>query len=668
MELVKLFEPITINGVKMANRIVMPAMGLSFTDKYAFNDRYEGFYRARAHGGVGLMFIGPMAIDEAGSAPFMPALFDDRNEESLSRFIEELHRETEVKLATQLFHMGRYAFSFITGRPALAPSPVASKLTRETPREMTLEDIETVQTAFARAAQRAVAVGFDLIEILGCTGYLISQFLSPLTNHRTDEYGGSPENRQRFGLEVIKRVREAVGPGVALGIRIAGHDFMDGGNTNLEAAAFAVEAEKAGLDAINVTGGWHETNIPQLTTNVPPGGFLYLARGIKQKVNLPVFASNRLGDPYLAEKALRSGAADMVCWGRPLIAEPDLPNLAREGRLNEAVFCIACNQGCFDSIFSLTSVHCILNPMAGRENEFSLHKIGSPRKIMVAGGGPAGMEFALTAASRGHAVTLYEKETMLGGQVNLAKAPPGKKELYHIISSMKNRMDLHGVKVVLGTEVTADLVEQEKPDVLVVACGARPVDINVPGIDKPHVVNAWDILMDRFWDIGRKVVIVGGSATGCETAHYISAMNTPDPEAFTFLMYHQAEAPEFAMNMLHDSGRKITIIEMVDRLAENVGRTSRWSLMKSLHLSGVNMMSNTILKEILDDAVVVQTGDREETIPADTVVLAVGARPVNQLVESVKTEGLETIVIGDAKQPRKITDAVLEGFQAALRV
>ncbi|MBU2550245.1 MAG: FAD-dependent oxidoreductase [Proteobacteria bacterium] len=668
MEFLKLFEPITINRVVVPNRIVMPAMGLSFTDHYEFSDRYQAFYRARAHGGVGLMTIGPLAVDKVGSAPFMPSIMNDEDVEPLKKFIDEIHRDTGCKLATQLFHMGRVSYSFLFGETPIGPSPIPSKLTRQTPREMTIEDIERVQDAFAQGARRAREAGFDHIEAVGCTGYLIAQFLSPISNQRGDEYGGSLENRMRFGVEIIRKMRDAVGPETSIGIRIAGNDFMEGGNTNIEASAFAAAAEGAGADAINVTGGWHETNVPQLTTNVPPGVFTYLAAGVKDKVTVPVFASNRLGDPFVAEKTLRAGFADMICWARPMIADPELPNKVREGRLDEIVYCIACNQGCFDSIFGGTSVHCVVNPQAGREDDYIVEKTQSPKKVMVAGGGPAGMEFAVVAAQRGHRVDLYEKNERLGGQINMAKAPPGKKELQNLIDSLDRRMHLYGVNVHLGREVTPDLVQAEKPQVLVVASGAKPMELDIPGMDKPHVVGAWDVLTDRVADIGRNVVVVGGSATGCETAHYIASMGAVDPESFTFLMYHAAEELDFVKRLLHRSGRKITVIEMMDRVAENVGRTARWSLIKSLRLVGVNLRTGTRLLEIKDDEVVVTLGDKQETIPADTVIMAVGAVPVNELARAVPGGEIEIITIGDAKAPRKITEAVREGLESALAI
>ena len=667
MELVRLFEPITINGLEIANRIVMPSMGLGYTDDYTFNERFAGFYRERAEGGVGLMTVGPIAIDTVGAAPFMPGFFDDRNIESLRYFIDEIHGNTRTKVATQLFHMGRNAFSLFTGETPIAPSPVMSTLNHEMPREMTGDDIEDVKNAFASAALRAREAGFDFIELIACTGYLISQFLSPVTNKREDEYGGSFENRMRFGLEVIKQVRDVIGNDFPLGMRIAGNDYLKGGNTNVEAALFATEASKAGIDAINVTGGWHETSIPQLTSNVPPGAYVYLARGVRAKVDVPVFASNRLGDPFVAERALRGGSCDMVCMGRPLIADPELPNKVKEGKLKEVVSCISCNQGCFDALFSGNPVGCILNPRAGRENDLVIKKTITKKRILVAGGGPAGMEFALTAAVRGHDVTLHETKKYLGGQVNLAKSPPGKGELQKLIDSMKNRMDSAGVKVMCKSPVTPEMISN-RHDLVVIASGAEPVNFNVPGIDKPHVVSAWDVLLNNVPTIGQNVVIVGGSATGCETAHFIASMGTPDPGIFTHLMYHGAEDPEVAIQLLYNSGKTITVIDMVNRMADNVGRTGRWSLLKCLRLMGVTLRPQTKLLEITDDSVVVETAHGIESIPADTVILAMGARSLDTLSEECAKKGVHCIKIGDADAPRKITDAVREGFEEALTV
>ncbi|MGV8079751.1 MAG: FAD-dependent oxidoreductase [Syntrophales bacterium] len=668
MEFIKLSEPITIRRLTVPNRMVMPSMGMHFTDHYEFNKRYKDFYRARAEGGVGLLIIGPVAIDRTGAGSWMPGLFEDRQVEEFRPFLAELHRDTKSALGTQLFHAGRNATApLFEGVPALAPSAVPSRLMKQMPRAMTLEDIETVKESFARSAVRARDAGFDFIEIIACTGYLISQFLSPVTNLRTDAYGGSFENRMRFGLEVFRKVREAVGPDAALGTRVAGNDFMDGGCTNREIALFCAEAEKAGIDAINVTGGWHETNVPQLTCHVPPGAYVYLARGIKDRVGIPVFASNRLGDPHLAERVLRSGAADMVCLGRPLLADPDLPKKILEGRPEEIVHCIAC-QNCFDSIATGGAVCCALNPRMGREGEFRLERAADPKKIYVAGGGPAGMEFAVVAARRGHDVTLYEKEDRLGGQVNLAAVPPGKQAFIRTVADLEKQLKSAGVKVRRRSPLTPAKIRKGRPDVLVVATGAVPVSIPVPGADRPHVARAWDVLQDRVPDIGRRVVVVGGNAVGCETAEWIALQDIPDPETFTFLAYHGAERQEELQAILYRHRRSITVIDMVEKMAAGAGRASRWVLMKNLRLCGIDLRPGAKLLEITDDAVIVETGGGKESIPADTVVMAVGSRPVDDLARKAAIDGLQVVAIGDAKAPRKIVDAIREGFEEAMKI
>ena len=668
MEVIKLFRPIKVNQLIIKNRTAMPAMALFYTNDYTFSERYQAFYRERAKGGVGLMIIGPVGIDRVGSPPFIPALSDDRYIAPIRKFNDELHRDTDAKLGTQLMHMGYFASSRITGEIPIAPSAALNKLTGETAREMTKEDIEDVKEAFAQGARRAKEAGFDYVEIIAGGGYLISGFLSPITNRRTDEYGGSIENRMRFGLEVIGKVREAVGQDFAIGIRVAGHDFMEGGHTNKESSLFCCEAEKAGIDAISMGGGWHISNVPQITIDVPPGAFLYLSRGIKEKVGVPVFVSHRLGDPFVAERALRSGAADVINWGRPLLVDPELPMKVREGRFHEIVQCIACNQGCLDSIFSGSPVYCVLNPRLGREADTEIKEAKVKRKIFVAGGGPAGMEVALIATQRGHHVTLYEKEEELGGQINLAAASPNKKAYFNIIKSLKTRMDILGTRIELKTPLTSNLIERGQPDVLVVATGARPAEIDVPGVNQPHVVNAWDVLIGKIPDIGKNVVIVGGSSTGCETAYLIAREGIPNPEVISFLLFHSAEEICRFRELLTCSGRRITVIDMLERLANNMGPGSRWPLMKNLRLLGVELRSKTKLVEITGDAVIVETAVGRESIPADTVILAVGARPIDDLAREVKASSIEVITIGDAKEPRRISEAIGEGFDTAMNI
>ena len=668
MEFVRLFEPLSISCMRIPTRIVMPAMAVFYADRYSFTNRLKAFYRKRAMGEVGLIIMGPLAIDKVGSNPRMAGLFDDSHVASISEFVREIHGKSETRLGVQLMHLGRYASSAITGATPIAPSPVATPITGEVPREMEIEDIERVQDAFVGAALRAKEAGIDYVEIIAAGGYLIGEFLSPVTNQRMDGYGGSPEKRMRFGLEVVKKVRRALGNNFPVGMRASGHDFVKGGNTLTESVAFCIEAEKEGIDCINVTGGWHETDVPQITSDVPPGTYVHLARAIREKVRVPVFASNRLGDPDVAERVLRSGAADAVCWGRPLIADPDLPAKARHGKTAQIVPCIGCNQGCLDSIFSGLPVWCTVNPRVGREADTEIKKKPKKRRIYVAGGGPAGLQFALEASQKGHHVSLYEKENRLGGQVNLVAAVPGKEEFSRSIESLESRAREAGVSLNVGQGLTSETLGKDRPDLLVVASGAREGVLNIPGINRPHVVTAWNVLAGVPVRVGSNVVIVGGGATGCETALYLARLSTPTAAAFAFLAFHDAYGPDTLRSLLHDSGRKITILEIADRPAASVGISTRWGLLKSLRLMGIASKLGVEILRVDEDAVLVKTTAGIESIPADMVVIAAGSCPVNDLARSAKNLGIETITIGDAKEPGRISDAVREAFEAALHL
>ncbi|BBO81174.1 hypothetical protein DSCO28_17400 [Desulfosarcina ovata subsp. sediminis] len=646
----------------------MPAVALFYTKDYGFTDQYKAFYRERAKGGVGLMIIGPMAIDKVGSTPFIPGIFTDVQIDSLKKYIAELHQTSRAKIGVQLMHQGRYASEAKSGLKPIAPSAIASPLSREVPREMTGEDIETVKKAYVESALRAKEVGFDYIEILMAGGYLVGEFLSPLSNQRTDRYGGSLENRMRFGLEIIEKVRSAVGRNFALGIRVSGHDYMKGGNTLKESSRFCIEAGNAGVDAINVTGGWHETTVPQVTSEVPSGAFLYLSRAIKSVVRVPVFASNRLGDPVSAEKALRSGAADFICWARPLIADPQLPEKVRTGKYHASVPCIGCNQGCLDAIFAGAPVYCTVNPRVGREAITGITEASRSKKIYIAGGGPAGMQFALIANQRGHDVTLFEKDRKLGGQVNLIGAIPGKKPYLGIVSSLSTRLGHSDVKIKLNTIVTPERILREQPDVLVVATGALPASLNIKGANEKMIVDAWDVLDETVWDIGKRVVIIGGGATGCETALMVSKMGTPSAETISFLMTHSVDDIYDIKGLLCQTGRKITVVEISDRVAGNVGPSTRWALLKNMRLMGIKVITEAKVLKIEKENVYIETQTGIKQLPADTIIQSVGAISVNSLAQEVFCDRLEILTIGDAREARRLSDAIREGFDMAMEV
>jgi len=667
MEFPYLFSPIKINNMTLKNRIVMTAMHLAYTPKGEVTERLIDFYAMRARGGVGLVIVGGCPVDEYGGMPSMISIYDDCYIPGLERLTHAV-KSCGAKIAAQLYQAGRYTHSsMIGGRKPFSSSAVRSKLTGETPRALELEEIPGVQDSFAEAALRAKRAGFDAVEILGSAGYLISQFLSPVTNLREDEYGGPLENRMRFGLEIIRKVRKAVGTGYPLFVRVAGNDFMEGGNTNREARLFAIEAEKAGADLFNVTGGWHETRVPQLTMCVPRQGYVYLAQGIKSVVSVPVLASNRINDPCTGEEILRNGAADMVTMARGLLADPDLPNKAREGKSRLIYHCVACNQGCFDSIFQGRPATCLVNPIAGREEEFTFQPAPDSKKILVIGGGPAGMKAACTASERGHDVTLIEKEGRLGGQLLLNRLIPGREEMETVAVDLINNLKARNVEIILGKEADGRLIRKINSDAVVVATGARPVLPDIPGIAGQNVVQAWDLLDGRA-ETGERVVIVGGNAVGLETALYLANQGTLSPEALHFLMANRAESIETLTELLNRGIKEVTVVEMTKKAGNDIGLTTRWTVTGELKRLGVRVITETRAVGITPEGLEIERKGGIDLLAADTIVIAAGSRSENSLVDKLKGLIPEVLMVGDAKTPRNALEAIREGFEAALRL
>lgn len=644
----------------------MPAMHLGYADNGQVTEKLINFYAERSRGGAGLIVVGGCGIDEHGYGN-MIRVDDDKFLPGLKKLVAAVH-EGGAAIAAQLFQPGRYSYSFLYGIQPVAPSPVPSKLTGKTPRELTGGEIRGIISSFARAAVRVKEAGFDAVEVIGSAGYLISQFLSPLTNQRDDEYGGDRERRMRFGLEVASAIRAAVGRDFPLIFRVSGHEYMPGGNTNEEMAEFCRRLEKEGVDAINVTGGWHETRVPQITMEVPRGTYTYVARGIKEVVSIPVIACNRISDPRLAEEILLDGLADMVGIARGFIADPELPQKAREDRLDEIRKCIGCNQGCLDAVFTLKPVRCLVNAKAGREGEKPMQPAGKVKKILVIGGGPAGMEFARVAACKGHDVTLWEGGERLGGQLNLASVPPGRGEFKSLISYLEKQLQLNKVKVELNKAATAQKIKAFEADVVVVATGGAPLVPPIPGVEKACVVQAWDVLAGKV-ATGRKVVIIGGGAVGCETGLYLARRGTINAEQFYFLAAHQAEPLEKLLELASRGIKDITILEMQKRIGADIGVSTRWIILQEMRRLGVKTLTGAKAKEITDSYVVIDRGTgAEEKIEADTVVLAAGSRSVNSLYKELKEELPEVYLIGDAFKPAKALDAIHQGYELALTI
>ena len=658
-----LFEPITIGTLTLKNRIMMPAMHLNMCRNFKVTERLQAFYAERARGGAGLICVGYATIDELSGQPGNIGAHEDDFLPGLTRLAATI-KEGGAAACVQLNHAGRYNHSlFLGGKQPVAPSPIASRLTQEVPRQLEETEIAQLIQHFAAAARRVQQAGFDAVEVLAGTGYLISEFLSPLTNQRQDAYGGSLENRMRFGLKVITAIRQATGTDFPLLVRINGNDFMAGGNSRDELLIFARHLVTAGADALNVNVGWHEAQVPQIVTKVPRGVFSYLARTFREQIPVPVIAGHRINDPTIARQLLAEGSCDLVAMGRALIADPQLPEKTRSGREQDIVHCVACAQGCFDNLFKLKAVECLCNPRAGYETHTLSQPTEKPQQVLVVGGGAAGMSAALAAAEQGHGVTLCERSNQLGGQLPIAGTPPGRAEFSILAEDLRRQLARHPIRVLPGTEVDASFLRQHRPDRLILATGGRPIAPLIPGADLPHVVQAWEVLAKTV-ETGQRVVIIGGGAVGIETALLLAEQGTMSAADLKFLLVHRAEPLEELYRLATRGSKQITLVEMIDKLGSNFGRSTRWGILQDLQRFHVTALTRTKVQQITPGGVMIEHNDQTTEIAADTVVLAVGTSSYNPLAQTAAELQIPWQLVGDGQNPAMVFDAIHQGFAA----
>jgi len=634
-QLRRLFEPIKIGDMEVKNRIVMPAMLVGLGCDGRVTDRFKDFYAERARGGVGLIVIG--LTPPLYSGPFLPGIvgvYSDELIPGLREFADLMH-ECGAKVATQISALG-FLIRDDGSTELVGPSDVTVDRRPDAPkpRPLTIDEIRRIVEAYGEGARRAREAGLDAVELNAIAGTgLISHFLSAHTNKRTDGYGGDIENRARFLLECAESVKQKVGKDYPLLCRVSGADFMEGGNTLEDTKIVAPMMERVGIHAINVSTGWHEAPVPFIQMAVPRANWIYLAEGVKQVVKVPVIGGTRIPDPRLAEQTLAEGRVDMVYIARPLIADPEWPNKALEGRFDEIRPCIACSF-CFDGLMEQSGIRCSVNARAGREAEYSIEPAKQRKKVFVVGGGPAGMEAARVAAMRGHDVTLADNQKQLGGQLLVAILPPHKEELGNLTRYLAGQMDKLGVKVKLGKEVTGRTVEEAKPDIVIVATGATPIVPDIPGVKGKNVATAIHVLTGR-QEVGENVVIVGGGMVGCETAEFLA-----------------------------EKGKKVTILEMLGRIGADIGRTTRWVTIGRLRSLGVRMERNAKVEEIKESGVRASRDGGTEFFEADSVVLAVGMEPNRELARQLEKKVKALHIIGDSAEPGKVTEAI----ESALRV
>ncbi len=647
-----MLAPLDLGFTTLKNRVLMGSMHTGLEETQDWN-RVAEFYATRARGEVGLMVTGGIGPNPEGSVAHGAAMMvSDKDVENHSVITSRVH-EAGGKIAMQILHAGRYAFS----PECVAPSAIKSPISMFAPKELDEEGIEKQIADIVACASRAKQAGYDGVEVMGSEGYFINQFLVTHTNKRTDRWGGSYENRMRLPIEIVKRVRAAVGEDFIIIYRLSMIDLVPNGSTYEEVAQLAVEIEKAGATIINTGIGWHEARIPTIATSVPRAAFSWVTKKLMGKVGIPLITSNRISTPEVAEEVLADGCADMVSLARPMLADADFVKKAMEGKSKQIAPCIACNQACLDHTFGGKISSCLVNPRACYETELTLEPVAVAKTIAVVGAGPAGLSTALAAAERGHTVTVFDRASEIGGQLNLAKQVAGKEEFWGFVDWYRTMVAEMGVSVKLNTEVSAN--DLDGFDEVIIATGVVPRDPQIPGQNTGNVVSYIDVLNGTA-DVGQRVAVIGAGGIGFDVSEHLvhdgdsTTLNLPewmkewgvsDPEE------HRAGlAPEGPQP--HAPAREITMLQRkTSKVGKGLGKTTGWIHRASLTMKNVKMIAGVNYEKIDGDGLHISFGETQENptlIEADTIVLCAGQLSDRSLADALEAKGKTCHVIGGA--------------------
>ena len=668
-----MLAPLDLGFTTLKNRVLMGSMHTNLEETKDWN-RVAEFYATRARGGVGLMVTGGIAPNrEGGVFASAAGLYNDDDIANHKVVTDRVHA-AGGKIAMQILHAGRYAYN----PECVGPSPVKSPISPFPPKELDEAGIEKQISDIAATAARAREAGYDGVEVMGSEGYFLNQFLVSHTNKRSDRWGGSYENRMRLPVEVVRRVREAVGPDFILIYRLSMIDLIPNGSTHDEVVKLAQAVEAAGATIINTGIGWHEARIPTIATSVPRAAFAWVTKKLMGKVGIPLITSNRINSPEVAEDVLASGCADMVSMARPFLADADFVAKAAAGKAAQIAPCIGCNQACLDHTFSGKISSCLINPHACFETELAVKAAQMPKKVAIVGAGPAGLATAITAAQCGHSVTVFEKSNEIGGQLNLAKQVPGKEEFWGLVDWFKTMVD--DLKIELRLSQTAKADDLAAFDEIIVATGVVPRDPQIPGQDSPHVFGYLDVLTGNA-NLGEKVVVIGAGGIGFDVSEYLVhetghsvTENLPewlkewgvgDPEQTAGGLAAEGAQPQPA-------AREVTLLQRKsEKPGKRLGKTTGWIHRAALNMKGVKMLGGVNYERITDEGIMVSRGearDAPEVIKADSIVLCAGQISERTLADDLIEQGRQPHIIGGADLAAELDAkrAIDQGVRLAL--